>query len=121
MAKESGKYALLSDVPVKESSRGDLLKFNAYAKVLARATEQPRTPLHSLRPELAIRIHADQRRCVRWHLPSISCEEHRCRNNLAVSVPTLGEPVLALDRRPYLLGIGVPGSVTSRGEYKKGQ
>lgn len=29
--------ALLGDVPVRESERGDLLKFSSYAKVLARA------------------------------------------------------------------------------------
>jgi len=35
---ETDEYALLGDVPVYESARGDLLKFSAYAKVLARAT-----------------------------------------------------------------------------------
>jgi len=32
------RYALLGDVPVRESERGDLLKFSSYARVLARAT-----------------------------------------------------------------------------------
>jgi len=32
------RYALLGDVPVRESKRGDLLKFSSYARVLARAT-----------------------------------------------------------------------------------
>ncbi|MBN2132304.1 MAG: SUMF1/EgtB/PvdO family nonheme iron enzyme [Sedimentisphaerales bacterium] len=37
MAKKDN-YALLGDVPVRESKRGDLLKFSSYATVLARAT-----------------------------------------------------------------------------------
>jgi len=37
MAK-TDRYALLGDVPVRESKRGDLLKFSSYATVLARAT-----------------------------------------------------------------------------------
>ena len=37
MAKKES-YALLGDVPVRESTRGDLLKFSSYARVLARAT-----------------------------------------------------------------------------------
>jgi formylglycine-generating enzyme required for sulfatase activity len=39
---EPGEYALLGDVPVRESQRGDLLKFSSYAKVLARATIETR-------------------------------------------------------------------------------
>ncbi|MHC4518329.1 MAG: SUMF1/EgtB/PvdO family nonheme iron enzyme [Planctomycetota bacterium] len=41
MAK-ADNYALLGDVPVHESQRADLLKFSAYAKVLARATIETR-------------------------------------------------------------------------------
>ncbi len=41
MAK-AGEYALLGDVPVRESERGDLLKFSSHAKVLARAAVQTR-------------------------------------------------------------------------------
>jgi len=37
MAKAKDKFALLGDVPVLESQRGDLLKFSSYARVLARA------------------------------------------------------------------------------------
>ena len=36
------KYALLGDVPVCESKRGDLLKFSSHAKVLARAAIESR-------------------------------------------------------------------------------
>ena len=41
MAKK-GEFALLGDVPVLESKRDDLLKFSAYAEVLARATIETR-------------------------------------------------------------------------------
>jgi len=41
MAKK-GEFALLGDVPVLESKRDDLLKFSAYARVLARATIETR-------------------------------------------------------------------------------
>ena len=41
MAK-AGEYALLGDVPVRESQRGDLLEFSSYATVLARAAIETR-------------------------------------------------------------------------------